>query len=56
MPWHEPRLTGASGEPTVREGQGKLTRVTYINRTTPRSYSLLSIPRATEAGTKSVCG
>jgi hypothetical protein len=26
MPWHEPRLTGASGEPTVREGQGKLTR------------------------------
>jgi hypothetical protein len=26
MPWHEPRLTGVSGEPTVREGQGKLTR------------------------------
>jgi hypothetical protein len=26
MPWHEPRLTGASGKATVREGQGKLTR------------------------------
>ena len=24
MPWHEPRLTGASGEPTVREGQWKI--------------------------------
>jgi hypothetical protein len=26
MPWYEPRLTGASGEPPARVGQGKLTR------------------------------
>jgi hypothetical protein len=24
MPWHEPRLTRAFGEPTVREGTGKI--------------------------------
>jgi hypothetical protein len=26
MPWHEPRLMGASGEPTVTEGQRKLNQ------------------------------
>jgi hypothetical protein len=26
MPWHEPRLTGAFGEPTVRERQRKLNQ------------------------------
>jgi hypothetical protein len=24
MPWHDPRLTGASGEPPAREGSGKI--------------------------------
>jgi hypothetical protein len=26
MPWHEPRLTRVSGEPTVRKGQRKLNQ------------------------------
>ena len=47
MPWHEPRLTGASGEPTVREGQGKLTRAEnfYQRDVTTAANELTSMKR-----------
>ena len=46
MPWHEPRLTGASGEPTVREGQGKLTRHRIFTRGhDTAAYELTSMKR-----------
>jgi hypothetical protein len=55
MPWHQLRLTGASGEPTVRQVQGKITRAENFYQSGARdnaAHELTSLKRIVCQGVK----